>query len=467
MSRCRPVTFVAVMILALGIGFLGCELDTQEPPVRTEQTYQGTYMGSVGNSLTAGFMSGGLEKAGQIASFPNHLSKVILGREMQMPIVDTPGLGSESGMTPLFINESGDLTREPLTVNPLDLLLNLTYPAPYDNLGIPGATTHQILTTLFADEVGNPMFDLILRNAALPSGGTAIEELERLSPDIITAWAGNNEILGGALSGSPQSDDPQAPGYVVPLADYQQDFRALCDRIAALQPKMVAIANIPPITDIPYTRFFGTGSIPGINRWIMEEDLDDDGDPVQLVLLHAPISDCPGCFLPSCQFDPATPCDTIPANATLTVAETELVTNAIADYNAFLAAEVASRGWALVDIHEAFLALPRSPNVQELNVAFAWQVDPLSGIGEQNHFSAFTLDGIHPSEKGHAHVANLFLQAFNETYETSYPLIDEEAVVNVSGFERAPVAAKSDNGINITQEGRRGLRVMVEMMQGR
>ena len=467
MSRSRPITAVMVAVLTFGLGFLGCEKDTEELPTRNEQTFQLTHMGSVGNSLTAGFVNGGLEKTGQIAGFANLLSQVMTGREMQMPLVDSPGLGSESGKTPLFVNEDGDLIREPLTLPPQDLLLNLTYPVPYDNLGIPGATTHQILTTLFAEEVGNPMFDLILRNAALPSGGTAIQELERIKPDIITAWSGNNEILGGALSGSPQSVDPQAPGYVVPLADFQEAFRTLCDRIEALQPKIVALANIPPITDIPYTRFFGTGSIPGINRWIMEEDLDDDGDPVQLVLLHAPISGCPECFLPSCQFNPATPCDTIPANATLTVSEVQLITSAIDAYNAFLADEVASRGWALVDINAAFRALPRNPNVQELNVAFPWQVDPISGTGKQNHYSAFTLDGVHPSEKGQAHVANKFLEAINATYGTSYPMVDEDTVQNIAGFERAPSATKSDTGFRITPDARSGLWAMVEMMQAR
>ncbi len=469
----RPLLVGMALILVLGLGNLGCELDTEKPPVRDEQTVQLTHLGSIGNSLTAGFMGGGLEKAGQFSSFPNHLSQVITNRAAQMPLIDSPGLGSESGMTPLFVDESGDITRDPLpTQNPLDLALNISYPLPYDNLGVPGATTHQILTTHLADEVGNPFFDLILRNKAdgsgLPSGGTAMEELERIRPDFITAWSGNNEILGGALSGSPQSDDPQAPGYIVPVGDFEPDFIEMCDCIEALEPLAVAIANIPPITAIPYTRFFSTGSNP-FNRWVMEEDINSTShaDSVELVLLTAPISECIQCFLISCQFDPGTPCDTIPPYATLTFAEVELINNTIDDYNAFIAAEVTGRGWAFVDVNAGFLTLPNNPNVDELNVAFPWQVDPIAGTGEQNMYSAFTLDGVHPSEKGNAQVANWFLEALNGVYGTSYPLIDVDAIQNVSGFERAPSAKKMEAGFRFTRDGLDGLKSVIEMMSAR
>ena len=32
---------------------------------------------------------------------------------------------------------------------------------------------------------GNPFFDLILRNSALPSGGTVIQQIERRVPEIV------------------------------------------------------------------------------------------------------------------------------------------------------------------------------------------------------------------------------------------------------------------------------------------
>ncbi|MBC8423357.1 hypothetical protein H8E07_04480 [bacterium] len=455
------------LLLAGGVAIVGCELTVDEHPTRVDETHQQSHMGSLGNSLTAGFINGGIEMKGQLASFPNLLSQIMTGRAMQMPWVAAPGLGSESGMTPLFVDEDGDLTRAPLTVGPIELALNLTYPLPYDNLGIPGVTTDHILNVMFSAEIGNATVDLILRNAALPGGGTPVAQMARIQPDVLTAWSGNNEILGGALSGSPQSVDPMSPGYVVPFADFQADFLELCDRIAEIAPEMVAVGNIPPITAIPYTQFLVPRPLGFYGpRFVMEEDIlsDSHADSVQLVLLTAPVGDCSDCFFTSCQFNEFD-CDTIPDWATLTFGEVELLETAVADYNAFIATEVADRGWAMVDINAAFLALPTTPAGVPVNTYFPWLIDPLSGIGTKNANSAFSLDGVHPSEKGHAVLANAFLEAFNDHYGTAYEMVDVESIENVSGFELAPVGEKIEGGrVRITEEGRLGLRAVADMM---
>jgi hypothetical protein len=453
----------AALVTGLGLVFVGCELDTDELPERNEQTHQGMYLGSLGDGITAGYTNGGIEQTVQHACFPNLLSQLITGRAVQMPLVASPGIGSESGLSALFINEDGDLTREPIPADPTELALNLTYPVPYDNLGLPGSTTDNILN---ATEGG--AFDLVLRAAGLPSAGTAIEGIELIQPNIITLWTGNSEILGGTLSGTPQNTNPAEPGFVVPVSVFEEDFNELCDRIAALNPAMVVVANILPTTNIPYTRFFGTGAVPGINRWVMEEDIlsQTRDDSVQIVLISSPISDCPGCYLPSCQFDPATPCDTIPANQTLSFAEVALIENTIDAYNTFIASEVANRGWALVDINTALNGLPGTPS-DDLNSFFPWVVNPLTGVGVQNKGSAFGLDGIHPSEKGHAFVANLFLDAINALYGTSYPPFDVAGVENVAGFQRAPSSSKAASISPFTPAGREGLQAVAEMMRYR
>jgi GDSL-like Lipase/Acylhydrolase len=473
MRRLHWLNWGVLIACGMSLVLAGCELDETNPVERTEGPIPGSKMGVLGNSLSAGFQNGGLEETGQNASFTNLLSQAMTGRSLQMPLVGAPGLGSESGMTPLFVDADGDITRDALTVGALQLAKNLTYHLPYDNLGVPGFTTRQMLDKMSAlDEVkpDNPFTDLILRNSALPGSGSAMRQLERITPEIITIWTGNNEILGGALSGSPQSADPAAPGFIVPAAAFEPDFIRLCDRVEALEPEMVAVANVPPIASIPYTRFFGTGSIPGINRWAMEEDFDGDGDDVQLVLLTAPLSDCIGCYLPSCVFDPSSPCDSIPAANTLTFSEVALINDTIDEYNQIIAREAAARGWALVDINTFFQILPNTPADAPINVAFPWQVNPISGVGTQNTNSAFTLDGVHPSEKGHVEVANQFLTAINGVYGTEYAMLDVDAATNVAGFEQVlgkSVTTASSTLPRITPEARGTLTSMAEMMRAR
>lgn len=473
MNRSLRALGIGALGLALGLGMAACELDETEVPTRDASTFQQTHMGSLGNSLTAGFQNGGLQAIGQQASFANLVSQVVTGRSLTMPLVGEPGIGSETGLSPLFVDADGDITRVPLPVQDPSQLVDpriLTYPLPYDNLGVPGATTRQILLKESAtDDIkpDNPLFDLILRNSGLPATGPAIKHMERLSPEVITLWTGNNEILGGALSGQPQSTDPNAPGFVVPPSVFEDDFVALCDRVEGIGAKMVAVANVPPITSIPYTRFFGTGSIPGVNRWSMEEDLDGDDDDVQLVLLPAPIGDCTQCYLPSCQLLTPPDCRTLPANVTLTESEVELIVDTVEAYNAIILREVQDRGWAYVDINTEFQALPTTVSARPLNVAFPWQVNPVSGVGTQNTGSAFTLDGVHPSERGHVHTANLFLASINATYGTDYEMLDVAAVENVAGFEEAPAKVAAQSIAPITPEGREGLTDMMEMMSAR
>ncbi len=487
----RRISSVTV-VLALGCMCLsGCELDEVEFDERNDATLPapGDAIGSLGNSLTAGFQNGGLQQKGQDASFPNLLAQTILGRTMSMPLVDSPGIGSEIGLSPLFARPNGgggaDLTREPLTVEPAELGLNTRFPIPYDNLGVPGATTAQILR-----ERNGGLFDLILRNLddpatpnvneGLPSGGTCIEQLELIKPNIITVWSGNNEILGGSLSGSPQGTNASDPDtYIVPLSEFEPDFLELLDRVQALNPKMVAVANVPPIAAIPYTKFWNisppTAPFPGNPRWLMEEDKDGpdtdgnpnngDDDPVMLVLLPAPVGDCIECYDPRVCGGVGQPCTDIPAEFTLSLSEVTLINDTIAAYNAVIEREATARGFAFVDVNAAFLELPTSSSaVAPLNAAFP--INPSTAA--VNLGSAFTLDGVHPSERGHAEVANLFLEAFNLQYGTSYPMYELTSIRNEAGLELVLPAGKSGGGpLRITPEARETLAGTVRMLRGR
>mgnify|MGYP001818687866 CR=1 FL=1 len=132
--------------------------------------------------------------------------------------------------------------------------------------------------------------------------------------------------------------------------------------------------------------------------------------------------------------------ESIPGTLTLTVDEYQDVLAVADGYNDVMERECTARGWAYVDVNGAFSALPGDPTVPansgQLNRIFAWFDYTGDGTPEQNPYSAMTLDGVHPSEKGYAAIANLFAEALNATYGESYgPMIDVDAVNNTSGFE--------------------------------
>jgi len=145
---------------------------------------------AIGDSLTAGFMSGGLVQSSQVNSYPALIHRQATGGDagFQQPLVSAPGIPpllQLVSLSPLVI------TRLPGQGQPV----NLNVPQPYNNLGIPGATLADVLNTK-----SGGIFDLILRNPAFQNT-TAIQQALALHPTFVTVWIGNNDALNAATSG--------------------------------------------------------------------------------------------------------------------------------------------------------------------------------------------------------------------------------------------------------------------------
>jgi len=497
-----------LLIAGLSLG-AGCGVDPPSAPnipFSDDQIRVNRPVVSIGNSLTAGFQNSGLAITGQLASFPNQLARMTgagalpsafnpggLGLYVQMPLISIPASGTSpmtgigttvtAGIpqTALFVDGTTlQITTAPL--NPAEIpnyLLNATFPLPYDNLGVPGAYTADVLVTTDATnsiKPGNLFYDLILRNSALPPGATTqISQLEAhftretlvdidpssgalvyelQIPPIVTLWLGGNDILLGASTGNPVVGEN-----VTSIADFESKFVGICNRIQSFAPgAQVAVGNtqtlLPAFTTVPLgTDVPGTGFVP----WTTEEA------NVAYILLNA-LSDLSPPLGPD--YLPGGS-SSIPGTLTLTADEYALVVSTATGYDDVALRECNARGWAYVNVAGEFAALPADPadpaSYTQLNRLFAWFDRTGDGAPEQNEFSAFTLDGVHPSEKGYAAIANLFADALNTTYGTSYgPLIPIASVPNQAGFEQvlAPsrIAVGAELGISFTPTAREVLR---------
>ncbi len=97
-------------------------------------------------------------------------------------------------------------------------------------------------------------------------------------------------------------------------------------------------------------------------------------------------------------------------NTTLTASETAAVKTATDAYNATIAALATSNGLAFVDAN-AILAQVANGGL------------PVSGYTMTSTYvtgNSFSLDGVHPSPKGYALIANKFLEAINLTYGSNF-----------------------------------------------
>jgi len=329
---------------------------------------------------------------------------------------------------------------------------------PYDNLGIPGAYSVDVATATDGSNStvpANAFFDIILRPGLFPvttqltqfqmaGGGIMVVGQDEeggliygsVPPMLATIWIGNNDILLGGTTGNPSTGVN-----MIPAAIFQAALTGILDGIEALSIPMVALANIPDITAIPFFTAIPNEAQPGV-PWTTDEA------DVALVTLNAQrLPGFPGDYTPAGS-------SSLPGTVTLTTAEAAEVAALVDAYNTIIEAEAVARQWALVDINAALADLRDNPTA-ELNGFFPWDG------ANQNSTSAFSLDGIHPSEKGYAHVANSFLAAVNTHYAAAlpapFPLVDLTTVDNVTGFEVAPKMAAAKDQPLFTLEGARAL----------
>jgi hypothetical protein len=156
MSMKKTLLTTALVVL-LSAGIAGAQADFS------------TYV-ALGDSLTAGFASNGLVQFYQEHSYPALLAEQAGTANFQMPLVSAPGLPNL-----LELQSLSPLTLAPIP-GPPGLPINAEYPAPYNNLGVPGSAVFDTLFTvgdinnLLAGNQDNVMHDLILRFPAAPDG---------------------------------------------------------------------------------------------------------------------------------------------------------------------------------------------------------------------------------------------------------------------------------------------------------
>jgi lysophospholipase L1-like esterase len=229
---------------------------------------------ALGDSLTAGFANNGLADCYQLHSYPAVLANQAGAATFEMPLVSPPGippvvrLASLAGGVPVLVPDG----------NPADAFpYNATYPAPYNNLGVPGANLFNLLFTtgdinnLLAGNTDNAMHDLILRIPQVPNpvtgepmDFTALVQAIALDPTFVTLWIGSNDVLGGVTSGTPIDGVTMTPADVFATL-YPQAVGALvqstsADIVLFTLPDFTEIAfmkTIPPFLDIP-----GLGVVP-------------------------------------------------------------------------------------------------------------------------------------------------------------------------------------------------------------
>jgi lysophospholipase L1-like esterase len=437
------LTFIALSII-------GCEdyTDVTAPSINLGSANFSRFV-SIGNSLTMGEQSSSVYAAGQKYSFGNIIAKQV-GTNYAQATFSDPGTGGR-----LEIEKFNIVNGSPVPVlyeNPnIGTPTNLTYPAPYNNLGIKSAFLYDVLyarsaTTCYtAVNFGlpNPLFDAVLRGS-----GTQLELTIAQEPTLITLWIGNNDILGFATRG----------GLFPPtsVGNFQTWYTEILTTLHSTGAQII-IGGLPNGLLTPYFNTIGPQVGVGIQ-----------GIPSAQGLVYQ-TTGAPGIAV-------ATPSDLITGNVLITLTASSAagllgdMTGAYYSENGIpvppgvniaypfgLTPENPFPNGLVLDPTEiaAYLALRDGYNqiISGLAGQFNYYVinwDGLfnslasssglevNGVVFNNSYVSgnfFSLDGIHPTSQGYGIIANEFIKAINSKYGASIPATDVSAIPSSLIFE--------------------------------
>ncbi len=346
---------------------------------------------AIGDSLTAGYQSGGLVENFQKFSFPNIIATQLGITDFEQPLISYPGI------PPIYVLgvEDGEFTITQLSG--MGEPKNLTLERPYDNLGIPGATLY---TALYPDYTSttNPFYQIVLRNM-----GNAIEQAIALQPDLITFWLGNNEILYAATHGIVIEGQT-----VFPPEDYAQLLSYALGLLKSETSAKIIVFNIPDITAIPFVNYIKPYiEVNGRKVYLIgpEGTMTDEWK----VLLSAMGYIKLGYGIPAEYGGNGLP---LPDEVTLSPTEITKLKNYVKTYNETIEKTVNNYQMTLFDVNTYF------NNLSENGVY-------VGGVHLTTEFitgGLFSLDGVHPSSISYAILANEIIKLINETFDYNIPL---------------------------------------------
>ncbi|MCU0305247.1 MAG: SGNH/GDSL hydrolase family protein [Thermoanaerobaculales bacterium] len=396
---------------------------------------------ALGDSLTAGFASGSLMDYYQERSYPALIADQAGVGTFQMPLVAVPGLAPAlvlESLSPLSIAQTDVAPPS----DPLEYFYNVTLEAPYQNLGIPGADTTDLLATtgnifnLIGGNYDNVMFDLILRTPQVedPTTGQLVDYTALVSaigqqPTFVTVWIGSNDVLGAVLAATPVDGITMTP-----LADFTAAYTQLIGALATSLPNAeIVVLNIfPDARWIPFTatvptstEIAGVGTVPFIGE-------DGPLGPGDYLTLPAGSMLAQGMGLPV-PGSPPLPENLNPATGApgviLRAAEIELINARLAAVNQVIAGVTGQfSNVHLLDIAPIFEALENG------------HYRPFGGIELTTEFlvgGIFSYDGFHPQNVGQAVVASAIIDLVNDRLGAGLPALDMYRILNEGGWQAA------------------------------
>jgi len=419
---------------------------------------------SLGNSLTAGYSDNALFIDGQKMSYTNIMAQqfaTVGGGEFKIPFMADNIGGFKINGVPFAgprLASSGGTAPVPVAGTPsTEIMTSIATAGPYNNCGVPGAKSFHLLSPSYGSLAGislgtaNPYYVRFAPNATTSVLAYAASQ----TPTFFSLWIGNNDVLGYATSGG-DGTNPITPSAGVAGAGFDATYDALVNTLTSTGAKGV-VANIPYVNTVPFFTTVGNNPVPlvaaqvaalnsayaGYNGGLVAAKslgLITEAERLQRtinfvvgnnapVIIDEYLTDITAVSPALIKLRQTSSADYIVLSSNGTSIQTHLgagngtqfplqdrwvlsknevaeVKTATDAYNAKIKSVATAKGIAFVDTNALMTQIANggiSANGFTVTNAF------VSGGG-------FSTDGVHPSPRGYALIANKFIEAINATY---------------------------------------------------
>ena len=354
------------------------------------------------------------------------------------------------------------------------------HPGPYNNMGVPGAKLFHLVAAGYGNIANLPLANPYFVRMASAPNKSVIEDAVSQNPTFFTLWIGNNDVLSYATSGGIGVDqntagniDPSTygPNDITNVNVFGAVYQQLVDALTANGTKGVVatipdVASVPFFTTVPYNPIplddqakvdalnaayaqYNGGLQQALQGGLITQDEADartisfDLGANALVIEDEYLTDLSGLGLPSIR--QATADDLVPLRAMSTIGvapdpnnpqliygvtipledqwilsknEIEEVRNATAGFNQMITGIATAKNLPVADMAALMQEMKDGLVIEDGSVYTA------------NYFNGtnldkllFGLDGVHPTPRGYAIIANKFIDVIEDAYGAKLPKV--------------------------------------------
>ena len=400
-----PVSRFPLVVLLVGLTACEPDVDIVRPDVPVGGDLFRSYV-AIGNSLTAGFQSGGINASTQADAYPVLLAEAV-GTPFRIPSLALPGcpppivdfhtgerVGGGTPTTCAF-RDPGSVAR---IINNVAVFGAKAADPTSQSTGSSNATTMLIL-----------------------GGKTQVQRALEADPSFVSIWIGNNDAIDAATTGLLVPTQGISSG-ITPQQEFEQSYDAMLEQLTAGADLeggiLIGVLNATQapllfpaavlVTNAAFKAAFDQAA--GVPTTILPSCTAGTTSLISFAIVqriragtHPPLI--------GCEPEPA-PLAPVGNIFVVDATEQQAIDMAIDGFNTYIAAQAEALGFAYFD-----------PNTVLASLRQGGQIPPVPNLASSTApFGDFvSIDGIHPSSAGQVVIANAVIDAINQEYGLSIP----------------------------------------------